>query len=58
MLKYRVLKDMEGWNKGDIVEGIDETVAQNLVKLGYFEPLPVEELMKDTQIKHARHKAI
>lgn len=55
-MKYRVVKDMEGWNKGDIVEGIDESVAQCLVKQGYFEPLPVEEAMKDTQIKHARHK--
>jgi hypothetical protein len=57
-MKYRVLKDMEGWNKGDIVEGIDETVAHNLVKLGYFEPLPIEEVMQDTQIKKARHKSV
>lgn len=55
-MKYRVTRDMDGWNKDDIVEGIDETVACNLVKLGYFEPLPIEEAMKDTQIKHARHK--
>jgi hypothetical protein len=57
-MKYRVLKDMEGWNKGDIVEGIDETVAHNLVKLGYFAPLPIEELIQDTQIKKARHKSV
>ena len=55
-MKYRVLQDMEGWKKDEIVEGIDEKVARGLVKQGYFEPLPVEEAMKDTQIKHARHK--
>ena len=56
MAKYRVLKDMEGWNKGDIVEGIDETVAHNLVRQGYFELLPIEEAIQDTQIKTVRHK--
>ena len=57
-MKYRVLQDMEGWDKDDIVDGIDESVAHNLVKLGYFEPLPIEEAMQDTQMKskHVRHK--
>ena len=55
-MKYRVLRDMVGWVKDEIVD-IDPTVGEKLVKAGYFEPAPMEEAKQDKMIHRApRHK--
>ena len=54
-MKYKVIVDMVGFTKGDVVD-IDPVVGHRLVELGFFEPAPMVDQKADKQVKRSRVK--
>lgn len=58
-MKYRVTDKIptnaEGYKAGDIIE-YDPEIAALLLAKGYIEPLPMDEVKQDTQLRRYRRK--